>query len=396
MHEILARLREKILYTFQERTGEEIPLTAWKNHKFIELSKDIERYLEAHLSADQQRAIGTQLSVSTLKRFFGEQFDLNPPIDPRRKVTLDKLCIYAGYEDYNRFVAAAKAFAPAADSRSSSLRRVALPTFILFFGMLVYVLFTQRIFSKSMASSEAFRADSLEIVEVVSRSLAAEMNAYRAIPNYQPYLDTIRQLYEENSPAYSKIEEVLKGQSAYNWRLTNFSNPSECSLLRLEVDSLFERVAYVSTKEYWNIRWFNDAAHRYEYIYEVLNNQLYILKKDPIQNRWKISVNEYPGDGHKHPQINLGCSRVQEKLGSLEKVKEEVNIAANNGGATLALKILECYFEKQGKTDDRLTALSIQLVDTYRDHNTNRIDFETFTKRKQEILLKTIQLAREF
>ena len=130
-----------------------------------------------------------------------------------------------------------------------------------------------------------------EILETVKSGLTEELNSYKRLPNID--LNGIDKYFSLDGSARQRVANVLNKCKERGWLISNEGNPSTFELLEAKVDKLSGDRAYVSTIEYWYLRWFYPQEKKYKYIYNVKNRQDYVLSR-VSSGGWKIDVNAYP------------------------------------------------------------------------------------------------------
>ena len=295
-------LQNTLLAKFRERGGFGEDISEWKNNTYIELSNDIAALLAEKLDKAQSDRLGTTVSLSTLKRFLNDQYPISTPLDPRKKVILDKICIYSGFQSYQSFMEAQET-APITGQTTEQAKKTQEPpkrkrslTYLLLLPLtlvLALAFFVSQKNNSAPSITDKTNLDSIQTLKIVKQAVKAEFAAYKAVPNYESQLEVVKGLFWENGAAYKNIFNVVNAQKLKAGVLSNDANPSSNELLSITLDSINGNTAYVSTKEHWRIKWFDTKAHRYEYLYDTINTQTYILTKDMVNGLWKIAINNY-------------------------------------------------------------------------------------------------------
>ncbi len=224
--------------------------TQWRQSDFIRLATIMQQYWENNLSAKEKNSFGSTISISTLERFFKGDYNVSFPLDLRKQKTLDKLCIFLGYQHWLDFLV--------------------------------------RCCGENEMEGLCAQLD--QIKAVVKNAIYAEFEAYKSLPNLQT--QALDAFFVADSAAKTRILNVLNRLHSRNWIITNELNPSTIELLSIEARLLSETEAEVITKEYWYLRWYEIATNETTYIYNETNEQIYRLQKEGEQ--WKIKVNAYP------------------------------------------------------------------------------------------------------
>lgn len=226
----------------------------WTQQNFITVSN----LMASHISKTQliddheKNLIGPTISVSTLKRIFKYDYSIDHTLDKRQIKSLDKICLFLnikGWQEYH----------------------------------LNYL--------KGIKNS-----DHEELINTLNKALEIEFNCYKAIPNENKNL--LDKYYLAGSPAIKKIQSTISKKKSQNLHLSNHMNPSSFELIDAQIESIKEDEVHITTKEYWYLAWYNSKSGNYDYIYNELNKQFYLMEKRGED--WKIKVNFYsspnPGD----------------------------------------------------------------------------------------------------
>lgn len=226
----------------------------WKQSHYKTFAKALNTFLESKLSSEQQKTLGTTISVSTLERIFKHGYTIPSPIDGRRLKTLDKLSIVLGHNNWNAF-------------SNAYLQSIKSP----------------------------FSAQ--DVKQLIQNALQAEFDAYKNIPKIDA--SALEQYFVPNGSALKKILATLETVKSKNHTLQNKNNPSTFELLEVQLKEEIENEIIVTTREYWYLSWYHPKRKRYDYGYNVVNEQIYILTK--TGNNWKIRVNIYNATQAKSP-----------------------------------------------------------------------------------------------
>ncbi len=242
------------------------------------------------------------------------------------------------------------------------------------------------------------KEDSLAIKSTVNQSIQYQFASFKAIPNYEPYLDTLKGYYQVGSPAYLEIIDILKGRTGHCWIINNNPNSSKAFLIGdIQIDSIRTNQAFVSTKEYWKLDWFGCHSQECEYIYEAKNDQQYILTKEASSKKWKVLSNTFTGDKFRATPRYIHCDSISDKSSNLLIAKESSKKAIEHGGLDLALKIMECYYRKETTPEfpNKLRLLIAEKNDLLRAVNTDNIDQERFENQKKLLFEKVLVFLDE-
>lgn len=123
------------------------------------------------------------------------------------------------------------------------------------------------------------------IERVVTEAIETEFKAYMMLPNIIPDV-ILDKWFIPNSPAIKEIMHVVVRHKERGWILTNPLNPSTKRILRMKVRKKENGEVFVSTTEYWYLRWWNTKENSYTYPYRETNRQQYVLRKH--KGNWKV------------------------------------------------------------------------------------------------------------
>jgi hypothetical protein len=123
------------------------------------------------------------------------------------------------------------------------------------------------------------------IERVVVEAVETEFDAYHSLPEIIGD-ELLNAWFCKNGPAKKEIMHVLTHHKERGWILTNPMNPSTKRILMLKVKKIEKREIFVSTTEYWYLRWWDTKKKSYAFPYRETNRQQYVLRKD--NGIWKV------------------------------------------------------------------------------------------------------------
>lgn len=222
----------------------------WTNSCYECLSDLITESLEKNLSKERQQQMGTTISSKTLMNMFNGQYRLGFPIDPRALNTLNKLVIFLGYADWNKFTAQA---------------------------------------DTAFAEKSAGATPEEQLEPAVRNALALRFSCLLSLP--ADHLKSLQSGYISSGPAYQEIAQFVHSVSASGYCLTNPYNPSAFELLDYEVLKADGKTAQVKTREYWLLCWWDPARQKYVERNKEMKEHIYVLewRKDQWKIRTEIS-----------------------------------------------------------------------------------------------------------
>ena len=139
-------------------------------------------------------------------------------------------------------------------------------------------------------AGSALTTSRAHIEMVVTESIDAEFDAYRALPG----IDESRLLrwYAGDGPAYLDLLHTLTRVAKRGCILTNPHNPSTKRLMAIKVKEMVDDRALVRTTEYWYLRWWRPVEGKYRYPYRETDRQTYILVRRGED--WRVQENIRP------------------------------------------------------------------------------------------------------
>ncbi len=129
------------------------------------------------------------------------------------------------------------------------------------------------------------------IERVITEAVETEFKAYMRLPKI--ISDVIfDKWFMPNSPAVKEIMHVLIRHKERGWIISNPMNPSTKRILSLKVKKTDKGEVFVSTTEYWYLRWWDTNKNTYTFPYRGTNKQQYVLRKH--NDMWKVYENIRP------------------------------------------------------------------------------------------------------
>jgi len=247
MENILIYIKDALQQKLEKRKGYCPPYVLWTNAVFKELSSDIGDVLEQELNDKKRQELGITVSAATLKRIFKYGYNIGSVIDPRRKKTLDLICIYLGYGNLEALI--------------------------------------------SYLNPET-QDDDDEIVFVIKKAIQIEFKAYQKLSI--EYMEKVSQYFHPKGPAYKKILYNLNNTINNGSTIDTPSNPSTFQLLSCQLKKSDEQGLWIETKEYCYLKWHDRHTGEYVKTYNAINNQIYLLVKENEQ--LKVWSNMYDSD----------------------------------------------------------------------------------------------------
>lgn len=94
------------------------------------------------------------------------------------------------------------------------------------------------------------------IERVVAKAVDSEFEAYQTLPNIITD-NLLNRWFYSTGPAKKEILPVLTRHKERGWILTNPMNPSTKRILSIKVKKIEKKEIFVSTTEYWYLRWWD-------------------------------------------------------------------------------------------------------------------------------------------
>ncbi len=315
--------------------------------------------------------VGFSISYATFRRIFKEG-------EQGKAETKDIFAKYYEYESHRHYI---DQHLTPKEKKRKRIYPIAFIVSVL--GLLLFFV------GKTTLSNNRYN-DKKAVLQIVRKAVEAEFASYQAIPHYERQLDSLKVLYWEDDNAYKKILQVLEGQTAYGWVLTNGGNPSDIELEKITLDSIVGERAYVTTKEHWRLEWYGSKSLRYEYFYDEINTQHYTLTKEG--DIWKISINKYDDKVIREIPEYINCDSLKAHTIDYNSLRVGVQQAAAKGNVHLMLRMIDCHHSKQSNIlpADLLLLMSAKN-DLHRDLNTDKVGYEVFKINKQKLINEVLQ-----
>ncbi|MCX6151629.1 MAG: hypothetical protein NTX22_13995 [Ignavibacteriales bacterium] len=123
------------------------------------------------------------------------------------------------------------------------------------------------------------------IERVVTEAIETEFKSYMMLPNIIPDI-IIDKWFIPDSPAVKEIMHVVLRHKERGWTLSNPMNPSSKRIIDMKVRKTEKGEVFVSTIEYWYLRWWDTNKKAYTFPYRETNRQQYVLRKH--EGMWKV------------------------------------------------------------------------------------------------------------
>ena len=123
------------------------------------------------------------------------------------------------------------------------------------------------------------------IERVIAEAVDTEFEAYQTLPEIIED-KLLNNWFYPFGPAKKEILHILSRHKERGWVLTNPLNPSTKRILSIKVKDIVKNEIFVSTTEYWYLRWWDFKNNSYAFPYRETSRQQYILRKD--NGIWKV------------------------------------------------------------------------------------------------------------
>lgn len=134
------------------------------------------------------------------------------------------------------------------------------------------------------------------LVRVVTEVAESEYRAYEGLPEIDER--SLERWSWTEGPYRQDVLKRLRQRRGAGWVLTNANNPSTHRTERVHLRRLDDSEALVSTREYWQLRWWNARTHEYIYSYEEHLRHEYVLqRRDHAWRVWERRKGAAPGAG---------------------------------------------------------------------------------------------------
>lgn len=226
--------------------------SSWKRSHFTILSDIICVELEnsEFLQGEKRFELGTTISHVTLQRFFESDYDEKTHNDLRFLKTLDKICIFLGFEDLNDYI------------------------------------YFIKLRSKSSIEDNEFSTD------IIFNYCTTNFEFFKSFPERN--INIFNNCIFSNSPFWNRIDKFSKELCEKGVRLISDKNSSNFEIFDIQILSDTEDRKVLKTQEFWNLLFEVEGTKEEIFVHE-LNSQTYFIRK--IDDVWKIWDNHNPNAG---------------------------------------------------------------------------------------------------
>lgn len=312
-----------------------------------------------------------------------------------QEASLDVFSIYLGYSDWNNFTKTREILVKKEQKIAEKSLPVAPPANNNRKNALLFFLGVGVISLLFFAFNSENTLDEKSIIEqVVKESIAAEFGAYATIPDTTTALSLIDSFFVKDRSAYTDVTSRVRKITSRNWILNNANNPSTADLLTIETESIEENHAYVNTKEFWLIKWFDTNNDGYIYQYRVTNEQAYILQKNE-NGIWKVLSNTYQAGVGKELPTEFKRADFDTEMTATD-LNKTTRIFIQEGSLDAALWNISLYTSLHKlPVENDISILQGRYNNLVREWNLEKISREKFTNEKEAIALKILSVTEE-
>lgn len=226
--------------------------SSWKRSHYTILSDIICSELEnsEYLQGEKRFELGTTISHITLQRFFESDYDEKTHNDLRFLKTLDKICIFLGFEDLNDYI-----------------------QFI-------------KVRDKNVETETEFNAN------IIYKYCSANFEFFKGFPNRN--IDVFTEYIFSDSPFWGRIDQFSKELCEKGIRLVTDNNRSNFEIFDVQILSDSQDKKVLKTQEFWNLLFEVENTKEEIFVHELNSQTYFIRKRDDV---WKIWDNHNPNAG---------------------------------------------------------------------------------------------------
>ncbi len=386
-------LKNKVRSEWQKKYS-----TYGENIERVELTTKFSQALCSDIKKDlQTRNLNYKVPYHlTLDKYFKQ----NGFPDNVQLTTLEVLSVYLGFANWKDFTRQTDLPAEEKKIHSSPAATTETPPpdrrKLLFFtfAILGFAFVTYNFLNNGNKPEPPQSEQLVAVRQVVENGMRAELAAYSAASDTPAVLLSLDSFFVKNSAPYKDIEERMHKNIARNWTLHNPGNPSTADLLKVQLDSIIDDYAYVTTEESWLIKYFNPAAAQYDYQYRAVNKQSYVLTRE-TGGDWKIISNEYQAQIGKEPPGVFDRAAFNDDISAAE-LRNQVRNTVQTGSLDFALWSLSVYTSLHKlPVENEVSVLQGRFGNLLRQWNLSKIDKEEFAVRKKGIMKEVLEILEK-
>ncbi len=234
-----------------------------------------------------------------------------------------------------------------------------------------------------------------EIINIITEGIKQEFELYKAIPDIDKPLKLFANYVAANGTAYNNVLQVAQRQIKRKWVINNTLNPSYHDIIDIRISKIEGNTAYVSTTEYWFLKWFDTINQEYAYQYENQNTQLYVLRK--ITDKWLVYTNIYSTGNVKKNPPPTHPSPSETRFSDIDQLTKHVHTKLLEADLSNALTPMVLFAEKLNNTEihHRSLKLNVKVKEITRMHNLNYINWQEFIDAKAQLTQEIVDILDE-
>lgn len=235
--------------------------SSWRRSHYIIIENLINEELKRSplLTGRRRQELGTTISSMTLRRFFTISYDADAVKDLRFIKSVDKMCIFLGYQDFADF---SQKYTDGVPERTGLRSLPGEPT---------EAFFKKFVSDYMTADFQCFLRPIAELEQVLS-----------------PYVFS-------DGPFYKRISDARTYFQEQGYVLETRDNISSSELISVEVVSIGVDSCICNTCEYWYMVYKSKTSGK-KLVYNKKNEQVYFFRRR--NSEWKIWNNYNPDAGH--------------------------------------------------------------------------------------------------
>lgn len=155
-----------------------------------------------------------------------------------------------------------------------------------------YSVLVRNISRENIAYTGLSEKDIKDYIErVVAEAMETEFKAYMMLPKIISDI-VLDRWFVPDSPAVKEIMHVVLRHKERGWIISNPMNPSTKRILNSKIKKVDNGEVFVSTVEYWYLRWWDVNKDAYTYPYRETIRRQYVLRKH--NGLWKVYETMWP------------------------------------------------------------------------------------------------------
>ena len=180
--------------------------------------------------------------------------------------TLNMFCYYLGVKGFDEFAETNKLskISPIGDDKYNYKKWLGIGLVLI--GLLSIIYYTINRSASTITYSNVEDLDAKtekDVINFVRKAIDVEYKTYQKLPAIE--VSELEKYYIDSCQAYwSGIIRITNVHHNLNLTITNLDNPSKYRIDTIKVVRVNADTIFVSTKEFWYLRWYNDTAKEYD------------------------------------------------------------------------------------------------------------------------------------